>query len=179
LDNARGRPNGVWTNKIVVMRHCQLILVTVMMALTGRLAAQSGNCTTIDSATRPDCPGAIKFFTRAQKALRAADRQTVAALVKYPLLTTLNRKRTHIRTRKELLGHFDEVFDRDIRCAILGATEKDVGGNWRGFAIGDGAIWFDAIVSAGSTEDINAPGYWAKYPFKIITVNNGDNHHCK
>jgi len=147
--------------------------------VTGHLAAQTGNCTTIDASTRPDCPGALKFFARVQTAIRTDDRRTVAALVKYPVLKTLHHKRANIRGRKELLSHFDQVFDADIRCAILGATEKDVWGNWRGFSIGDGAVWFDAIIPPGDTPDIHAPDYWTKYPFKIITVNNWDNHHCK
>jgi hypothetical protein len=159
------------------MSHAHVLLLLIV--LTADLAAQTGNCTTIDASTRPDCPGALKFFARVQRAIRADDRQTVAALINYPMLTRLNHKRIHIRSRKELLSHFDQVFDADTRCAILGATERDVWGNWRGFSIGDGAIWFDAIIPPAKTPDIHAPDYWTKYPFKIITVNNGDTHHCK
>ena len=33
-----------------------------------------------------------------------------------------------------------------VRAAILKATADDVWGNYRGFMIGDGVIWFDGIV---------------------------------
>jgi hypothetical protein len=39
--------------------------------------AQSGNCTTKDSLTRPDCPGAITFFSRIQAALRRNNRMAL------------------------------------------------------------------------------------------------------
>lgn len=154
-------------------------VLVLLIVLTADLAAQTGNCTTIDASTRPDCPGALKFFARVQTAIRTDDRQTVAALVKYPVPTTLNHKRVNIRSRKELLSHFDQVFDADVRCAVLGATEGDVWGNWQGFTIGDGVIWFDGVIPSQEKPDVTAPDYWTKYPFKIITVNNGDNHHCK
>jgi len=91
----------------------------------------------------------------------------------------VNRKAAMIRNRKELLTRFDEVFDPDVRCGILNASDKDVWGNWKGFTIGDGVIWFDGVIPSGEKPDVTAPDYWTKYPFKIITVNNGDKHHCK
>jgi hypothetical protein len=96
----------------------------------------------------------------------------VASLVSYPVLTNLRHKRTRVRNRTQLLAHFSEVFDDGVRCSILNATEKDVWGNWRGFTVGSGAVWFDGIIPPNEHPDINAPDYWTKYPFKIKTINN-------
>lgn len=95
-------------------------------------------------------------------------------MVHYPLLTTLSHHKVYIHSRNELLSHFDEVFDEGVRSAISNATDTDVWGNWRGFMIGSGAVWFDAIIPRGEKPDPKAPDYWTKHPFKIITINNGD-----
>ena len=85
----------------------------------------------------------------------------------------------HIRDRTQLLSHFDEIFDSAVRCVILNASEKAVWGNWRGFSVDGGAIWFDGIIPPGEKPDTQAPGYWKKYPMKIITVNNDAFYPCK
>jgi len=61
--------------------------------LPADLATQTGNWTTIDASTRPDCPGGLRFFVRVQTAIRADDRQTVAALINNPMRTRLNHPR--------------------------------------------------------------------------------------
>jgi len=156
------------------------VLTLVMFCAFLSAAAQDGNCTQLDNSSRPDCPAAITFFERIQTALKNDDRQTLTSMVHYPLLASLQHKETRIHNRKELLSHFDEVFDVGVRCAILNSTSKDVWGNWRGFTIDGGDVWFDGIIPPGKHPDIRAPDYWTKYPFGIITVNNGlGEEHCK
>jgi len=44
-------------------------------------------------------------------------------------------------------------------------------GNYQGFMVGSGAMWWDRILAASETHpEQNAE----KYPFKIISVNNLD-----
>jgi hypothetical protein len=130
-------------------------------------AAPTGNCTHHpDPSTRPDCPGAIAFLAKFQDALKQNDHAAVAALVNYPLLATPDKK-IHIRSRAQLLANYDSVFNPEVRAAILKATADDVWGNSRGFMVGRGVIWFDAIVPASQS----APGNAKKNPFKIISVN--------
>jgi hypothetical protein len=123
---------------------------------------------------RPDCSQAIAFFSEFQTAFRDNDRKKVAGLIEYPLLTSLRRgKRVNTRRAVELLSHYDEIFDGGVRCAILGASAKSVWGNWKGFMIGNGEIWFDGIIPRREKPDPNSPDFWTKYPFKVKTVNNG------
>jgi hypothetical protein len=129
-------------------------------------AAPTGNCTHPDPFTRPDCPDAIAFLAKFQDALRRNDHEAIAALVNYPLLATPDKK-IHVRSRTQLLANYDSVFNAEVRAAILKATADDVWGTSRGFMVGRGVIWFDAIVPASQS----APGNEKKYPFKIITVN--------
>lgn len=148
------------------------VLMSGMLSLPA--LAQSGNCVQKDNSSRPDCDRAIAFFHRVQTALRNNNRRQIAAMVNYPLQTTLGRERTRIRSRDELLAHFDQIFNPEVRCAVLATTDKDVWGNDQGFMVGNGAIWFDAILPNTPSPNPNA-----KYPFKIKTVNHGTEPTCK
>jgi hypothetical protein len=130
----------------------------------------TGNCTHPDPATRPDCPAAIAFLAKFQDALKRNDRPAVASLVHYPLLVT-DGGRKQIHSRAELLGKFNSIFNASVRAAILNATPDDVWGNYRGFMIGRGVIWFDGIIPPNAHPDPSAPDDGKKYPFKLITVN--------
>jgi hypothetical protein len=125
---------------------------------------------------RPDYPRALAFFHRIQNALQQNDRTEISRLTEYPLLTTRHGQKHWIRTRNELLGNFDQIFDSGVRCAVMRATDKDVWGNSRGFTVGSGAIWFDDVSPPGTNEDIHAPDFWTKGTFVIKTVNNGTNY---
>jgi len=165
---------------LVAMRISRLALLSLMAAsIAGSAVAQTGNCIQTDSSSRPDCPGALAFFSKLQSALRKDDRQTVASLVAYPVQASIHHKRIQIRNRTQLLAHFDEIFDEGVRCVILNGSEKNVWGNSRGFTVDGGAVWFDSIIPPGENPDTKAPDYWTKYPFKIIAVNNDAYYPCK
>ena len=100
-------------------------------------------------------------------------------MVAYPVQASIHHKRIQIRNRTQLLAHFDEIFDEGVRCVILNGSEKNVWGNSRGFTVDGGAVWFEGIIPPGEIPDTKAPDYWAKYPFKIIAVNNDASYSCK
>jgi hypothetical protein len=146
-------------------------LSLLVVSVSGcRLWAQEG----CGPDSRPDCPQAVSFFVKFQDAFRKNDRNTVASLVEYPLRTTLHGKPTFIRKASDLLAHYDEVFDSEVRCAVLNATQSSVSGNSHGFRIGLGEVWFEGIIPKNEKPDPKSPDFWTKYPFKILTVNNGN-----
>jgi hypothetical protein len=157
------------------MHHGLLLWFSLTLALGSSRPARAqerapqGNCTHPDPATRPECPEAIAFLAKFQDALKSNDRKAVAPLVSYPLLVTGAPGRTQVRSRAQLLSGFDGIFTTPVRSAILKATPDDVWGNSHGFMIGDGVIWFDAVIPMKLAGHPTAPG--AKYPFKLITVN--------
>ncbi|HEX8816202.1 MAG TPA: hypothetical protein VF753_11930 [Terriglobales bacterium] len=154
------------------------ILPIALFALPFAATAQTGNCTQVDASTRPECSGAIDFFHNLQSAMQKNDRQAIAGMVDYPMSTSLNHRRVRVRSAQQLLAHFDKVFDKGVRCSILGATDKDVWGNWQGFTVSDGAVWFDVIIPASAKPDVSAADYWKKYPFKIKTINSNGDYAC-
>jgi hypothetical protein len=122
------------------------------------------------TCTLPDCDQAKAFFTEFQKAIDADQRQEVVGMVRYPLHSYRNGKATVIKTKADLLANYDTVFSPGARCAITTATLDDVWGNWRGFTISAGAIWWDRIIpnSASSVQ----PSDLSKYPFGVFGVNH-------
>jgi hypothetical protein len=128
---------------------------------------------------RPDCSRALEFFHKMQAALRNNDRKAIAGMMEYPFLTRVNHKKVHIRTRQQLLAHFDQIFDAGVRCEVLNATDDDVWGNYQGFNSGSGAVWFESQIPPDGQMDPHAPGFWDQGAFKIITVNNDSRLPCK
>jgi len=119
----------------------------------------------------PDCDQAKAFFSKFQKATDSNEKQAVVAMVSYPLRSYRNGKATVFKTKAELLTAYDTVFTPGVRCAIKMATPSDVWGNWRGFTIGAGAIWFDRILPSSAKN--MQPSDFSKYPFGVFGVNHG------
>jgi hypothetical protein len=99
-------------------------------------------------------------------------------MMEYPFSTSINHKKARISTPAKLLLHFDEVFDKGLRCEITGASGQDVWGNSNGFTIKHGAIWFDDLISPKEKIDPNSSDFWSKGSFKVITVNNDSYYPC-
>jgi hypothetical protein len=159
------------------MKLQRLVSIATPVVLAASCAAAQDEACPKDS--RPDCSRAIVFFHRIQAELRDNNRAALADEIEYPLLTSILHKKTHIQTRKQFLALFDQVFDKGVRCAILNASDKDVWGNWQGYTVGNGAIWFDDRIPRGEVIDTKAPDFWTKYPFQIVTVNNDSALPCK
>lgn len=98
--------------------------------------------------------------------------------MEYPFLTSINHKNVRISTPARLMLHFDEVFDKGVRCEVVGSSDNDVWGNSHGFTIKGGAIWFDDLLPPGEKWDVDSPDFWSKGKFKVITVNNDSDYPC-
>jgi hypothetical protein len=151
------------------------VLIAVVLLSAQTAHAQDASC---PKDGRPDCPRAVVFFHNLRAALVRDDRKAVAEMMGYPFLASINHKKAHISTPAGFLQHFDEVFDKGVRCEIAVATDEDVWGNWHGFTIKDGAIWFDDLIPPGEKSDPKAPDFWTKGSFKVITVNNDSYYPC-
>jgi hypothetical protein len=142
------------------------------LVLTGCLAFPVISMAQHSDSDRPDTPQALAFFNHLQQMLRANDLKGLANLVEYPMITDLDGKKTRIRNRTVFLRHFNEIFDKGIRCAILESTDKDVWGNSHGFTVEYGGtigtIWFDGFRAPNETE----------FTYRLMTVNNGPLNRC-
>jgi hypothetical protein len=135
------------------------------------VAQEPGNCTVHDPSARPDCPGAVAFFHKLQTAVNAGEKNQLAAMVSYPMHTMQNGKTIQVRTRQQFLSQYPKLFTPAVVCAIKTAKDSDVWGNYQGFMVGGGVIWWDAVIPASVKNPQPDSG---KYPFKIISINNGN-----
>ena len=125
-------------------------------------ALAQGNCTGT-KPSRPDCAAGISFLSELQDTLEQTDRDATASMVRYPLRVNSAGKTKLIKTKQELLKQYDNIFSPLTQCAITESRPEDVWGNYRGFMIGDGEVWWEASISKASSK--------SKPVFKIITIN--------
>ena len=118
----------------------------------------------------PDCNEAKAFFQKFQQAVDSDQKPEVVAMIRYPLHSYRNGKATVFKTKTQLLASYDTVFAAGVRCAIKTATLDGVWGNWRGFTISAGAIWWDRIIPSSATSP--QPSDLSKYPFGVFGVNH-------
>lgn len=144
----------------VVAAVASSLLLTLLSAMT--FAQEKTEC------TLPDCDQAKAFFSKFQKAIEANQKQEVVAMVRY--LLHHNDKATVFKTKSQLLTEYDRVFTSGVRCAIQSATLSDVWGNWRGFTINAGAIWWDRDIP-DSAKNVQTSDL-SKYPFGVFRVNH-------
>lgn len=145
-----------------------IAILTVMLALQAFVVAEEK-----PACTLPDCDQAKAFFLKFQKAVDADQRQEVADMATYPLYSYRDGKTTVLRTKSELLSQYDSVFDAGTRCALKAASVEEVWGNWRGFTVSAGKIWWTRnIPRSASRSGAIQPADLTKYPFEVITVNH-------
>ena len=149
-------------------RYNFLTIISVLGLLL--LFSTSGHSQEKPQCTLPDCDQAKAFFQKFQHALDAGQKQEVVAMVRYPLHSYRNGKGTIFKSKTQLLAGYDTVFTAGVRCAIKTAVPDDVWGNWRGFTVSAGAIWWDRIIPNSATN--LQPSDLSKYPFGVFGVNH-------
>ena len=166
--------------RYLMIRESTKLIRYFVLLLAASLSAASAHPqdTHCPKEGRPDCPRAVAFFHNFRAAIVRNDRRAVAEMMEYPFLTSINHKRVHISSPARLMQHFDEIFDKGVSCEIEGAIDEDVWGNWQGFTIKAGAIWFDDRIPPGEKVDPKSPDFWTKYSFKVVTVNNDSYYPC-
>ncbi|MFY8206318.1 MAG: hypothetical protein ACOVKN_04700 [Arenimonas sp.] len=78
------------------------------------------------------------------RALKAGDRNAVAAEIRYPIKVILNGKVKTLRNTAELLAVYDAVFTPAYRKAIGEAIPRNMFVRDQGAMLGSGQVWFGA-----------------------------------
>jgi len=150
----------------------RLILIAILVYSTSLvvratpLQEDTGNCIEKDNSSRPDCPRAIDFLHRLRSSVDKNQRNEVANLVHYPLRVNFPKKKL-VRSKAEFLRIYDKIFTRELRCVLDNARDEDIWGNYRGFMIGRGALWWEGTA----VTDPDDPDFWKKGKFGLITIN--------
>src|SRR6266571_6096638 len=114
------------------------IITLAMLVLIARpLAAQQFAAAGIN-----DDSLVLSFFHDLQAAIRRADSQKVATLIKYPLVVNDSTGRQLIRTQQAFLRQYSRVITPSVRHAVLAQSADSLFANWQGVMIGRGHVWF-------------------------------------
>jgi hypothetical protein len=150
------------------IKRAEIAFLVALFLLPAVLYAQEKSACTI-----PDCDQAKDFFAKVQKAIVANQQQDAAELMNYPLYSYRGGKTTVIKNKADFLDQYANIFDLGTICAIRTASVNDVWGNWRGFTVNAGAVWWSRIIpnSVKRKGEIQ-PADLAKFPFGVITVNH-------
>ena len=111
---------------------------------------------TVDNQGPETAKAARAFLARLQDAVRANDKDKIAAMISFPLNVIHGDKRARIHDKQTFLAHYDSLFDEHVRKTILEQSTHCLFGNANGEMIGKGEVWFSEMGD-GSV--------------KIITVN--------
>ena len=84
----------------------------------------------------------VRLFRRAQAALRSEDIPALSLCMNYPVrINSSKEKFWYLENPRDLVLHYDRIFDDGTTCQILQADAKDVFNRRREAMFGDGVVW--------------------------------------
>lgn len=97
-----------------------------------------------------------EFFDRFRKAVAVADKSAVADMVAYPIVVVgRNGKDMTLRSRKDLIAHYDAVFTPKRVAIVERQTYATLFARDEGVMIGQsGEIWFSGICHDSACKDV-------------------------
>ena len=104
-----------------------------------------------------------KFMKKVKASIANGDKAWIVNHTRYPLKTTLEKNsEITIKTRKQFMECFDQVFYPELRTRIKNLCVCNLFSNYTGIMFGSGQIWINN--KRNSNND--------KYDFEIIAINN-------
>lgn len=84
-------------------------------------------------------------FDELQRAVAAKDAAAVAALVDYPLQTTVDGKKARIKDAAAFVAQYDKIVTPAIADAIVEQKYSELFVNYKGVMFGSGQVWLNGI----------------------------------
>lgn len=134
------------------MRVLPLVLCLVL-GLSGLAGAQ----TVDDVNSRLDAIfGGHETFADSFEALQAAlaidDRESIAALVRYPFRTVIDGERYFLESEESVLGFYDDLFTPEVIAAVRAQKYEELFVNQDGVMFGNGEVWMTDFCVDASCE---------------------------
>jgi hypothetical protein len=102
------------------------------------------------------------FLARLKQAVAAGDRQSVAAMIAYPLETQVQGKPVTLGAEDDVVRRYDQLFTPAVVAALERQTYATLFANADGVMVGDGEIWFSGVCGDATC---------ASPTVKIIAIN--------
>ncbi|KMZ11699.1 hypothetical protein BHUM_04189c [Candidatus Burkholderia humilis] len=85
------------------------------------------------------------FFDKLKRAVAAKDKNAVAGMVAYPVAVHRANAQIIVRTRKEFLARYDQIFTPKLVDTVGRQDYATLFVRDEGAMIGDGEIWFSSV----------------------------------
>ena len=93
------------------------------------------------------------FFDDLQQGAKNTDKEKLAKMVAYPISLKVKKKKLKIKDAKDMVAHFDIVFDAKILETIQKQAYNKLFCNSNGVMFGDGEIWISSITDQKTKSD--------------------------
>lgn len=104
-----------------------------------------------------------RFFKDLQIAIDQNHRIKVASMIHYPIFINLNNQKFKIRSAREFLNHYNEIFDPQLIQIIQKQSYGNLFANTKGIMVGEhGELWFTGICKDRACKKVSV---------KIIAIN--------
>jgi len=125
--------DGFWQQKGSTKR-----LPVYLRMESGTPGKLGGRYASIDADEKDIHEKAFKFWS----AVKRGDRKTVATMIEYPVQVNVPGGRSELRSAKELLANYDDIFTPRFRESIANAVPKNMFFRDQGIMLGNGEVWF-------------------------------------
>lgn len=85
------------------------------------------------------------FIRAFQDAVRQNDPVKVSHFIKYPLNVTRYNHDIKLRSAKDVIKYYPQIFTREMRETIINQDYEALFVNWQGVMFGNGAVWISKI----------------------------------
>lgn len=86
---------------------------------------------------------ATRFLARLKELVRQDKKTELAGLVYYPLVVTAGRATIRLTGQADFSARYSELFTPRVKETILAQRPEEIYADYRGYMIGNGALWFD------------------------------------
>lgn len=116
---------------------------------------------TVSAAAYDVTPEDRAFFHELRAAVLKDDTAQVAALVLYPIPVRMKGQAHTLTSAREFTARYQEIMTDSVREAIRRQSAEKLRKNWQGVMIGAGAIWFEKVKPAGTSQ----------FVYRVIALN--------
>lgn len=101
-----------------------------------------------------------------QKAVAEGDKEAVAALIDYPFSTTIDGKRTSLKSASGFVSNYDKIVTPAIASVIKAQKYSELMVNSKGVMFGSGETWINGICKKGSAD-------CSEFEVKVVAIQPG------
>ena len=100
-----------------------------------------------------------------QKAVAAHDAAAVAELVSYPIVVSVNGRKSTIQSAKAFIAAYDAIMTPDIVAAVTTQKYEDLFVTSHGVMFGNGQVWVNGVCKDEACKRLDV---------KVITIQHTD-----